>query len=341
MDALAGEGRTNMSTDTGDFWRSRTVLVTGANGFLGAHLTEALVQRNARVVGLLRDYPAESYFHCAGLQERICVVEGDLADAGLMERALNEHEVDTVLHVAAQAIIGAANRAPLSTFESNIRGTYTLLEACRRVGSVQRIVVASSDKAYGRQEHLPYTEEAPLEGIYPYDASKACADILARSYHATFGLGVAVTRCANLYGPGDLNYSRIVPGTVKSVLEGQRPIIRSDGTPERDYLYIGDAVTAYLALAEAIGRDDVAGGAFNFGTGRPVSVLELVRMILETCGRADLEPEVLGTAGHGEIDRQFLSADKARRVLGWEARTPLAEGLERTCRWYREHLRTQ
>jgi CDP-glucose 4,6-dehydratase len=203
---------------------------------------------------------------------------------------------------------------------------------------VERIVVASSDKAYGWQERLPYAEEAPLAGIYPYDASKACADILARSYHATFELPVAVTRCANLYGPGDLNYSRIVPGTVKAVLEGRRPVIRSDGTPERDYLYIADAVNGYLALAGAVPRPDVAGGAFNFGTGAPIRVLALVRMVIETCGRDDLEPEILGTAGHGEIDRQYLSAEKARAVLGWEAETPLPEGLQRTCAWYREYL---
>ncbi len=330
-----------MNTGTADPWVSRTVLITGVNGFLGSHIAEALVLRGAHVVGLLRDRPAESYFEWAGLHERISVAEGDLADIALLERALNEYEVDTVVHVAAQAIIAAANRAPLSTFESNIRGTYMLLEACRRVGSVERIVVASSDKAYGWQEELPYTEEAPLAGIYPYDASKACADIIARSYHATYGLPVAVTRCANLYGPGDLNYSRIVPGTVKAVLEGERPIIRSDGTPERDYLYVADAVAAYLALAEAVTDEHVAGGAFNFGTGRCVSVLELVRMIIETCGRTDLQPEVLGTAGHAEIDRQYLSSEKAKQVLGWEPATPLADGLQRTCDWYREYLQSR
>jgi CDP-glucose 4,6-dehydratase len=327
-----------VTSSSADSWSSRTVFVTGANGFLGAHLAETLAERGARVVGLLRDQPAESYFASARLQERVCVVSGDLTDIGLLERALNEYEVDTVLHVAAQAIIGAANRAPLSTFESNIRGTYMLLEACRRVGSVDRIVVASSDKAYGRQEHLPYTEEAPLEGLYPYDASKACADVIARGYHATFDLPVAVTRCANLYGPGDMNYSRIVPGVVRDVLEGRVPVIRSDGTPERDYLYITDAVAGYLTLADAVTRDDVAGEAFNLGTGRPISVLELVRLIIEKCGKADVEPDILGTAGHGEIDRQYLSSEKARLTLGWKVETDLADGLERTCRWYREYL---
>ncbi len=327
-----------MTSSTANPWSSRTIFVTGANGFLGAHLAKTLVERGGRVVGLVRDHPAESYFAWARLQERVCVVSGDLTDIGLLERALNEYEVDTVLHVAAQAIIGAANRAPLSTFESNIRGTYMLLDACRRVGSVDRIVVASSDKAYGRQEHLPYTEEAPLEGLYPYDASKACADIISRGYHATFDLPVVVTRCANLYGPGDMNYSRIVPGVVRDVLEGRAPVIRSDGTPERDYLYIADAVAGYLTLADAVTRDDVAGEAFNLGTGRPISVLELVCMIIEKCGKADVEPDILGTAGHGEIDRQYLSSEKARQTLGWEAETDLADGLERTCRWYREYL---
>ncbi|MGD8240093.1 MAG: SDR family NAD(P)-dependent oxidoreductase [Armatimonadota bacterium] len=327
-----------MANGTDGPWASRTALVTGVNGFLGAHLAEALAERGARVVGLVRDRPAESYFQWARLGERITVVEGDVTDLALLERALNECEVDTVMHVAAQAIIGAANRAPLSTFESNIRGTYMLLEACRRVGTVQRIVVASSDKAYGRQEHLPYSEETALGGIYPYDASKACADIVARSYHATFQLRVAVTRCANLYGPGDLNYSRIVPGTVRAVLRGDRPIIRSDGTLERDYLYITDAVSAYLRLAEALARDDVAGCALNFGTGHPISVLDLVRAIIETCGRTDLKPEILGAAGHGEIDKQYLSSEKAQQVLGWEAETALADGLQGACEWYREYL---
>ncbi|MFQ6099392.1 MAG: NAD-dependent epimerase/dehydratase family protein [Armatimonadota bacterium] len=322
-------------------WTDTNVLVTGAAGFLGSHLAARLVSEGAHVVALLLDDPAESNFDILGLRSRTTCVWADVADRAALERILAVYEIDCVFHLAAQAIVGVANRAPLSAFESNVRGTYVLLEACRHAPSVSRVVVASSDKAYGCQERLPYTEDSPLLAQYPYDASKACADILARCYHATYGLPVAVTRCANLYGGGDLNFSRIVPDTMRSVVAGKPPVIRSDGTPERDYLYIDDAVAAYVALARALPREDVAGRAFNFGSGEPVSVLRLVEAIISVSGHPELQPQILGTSKHGEIDRQWLDSSEAERVLGWRADTPLSEGLATTFEWYARFFHTR
>lgn len=318
-------------------WQGRRVLVTGAYGFLGSHLIEALLQQKAQVVGLVRDCPAESYLGLRGLDRRITVITGDITNLEACRRAVNEHEIEVVFHVAAQALVGLANRSPYSTFESNIRGTYTLLEACRelleRASPLRSIVVASSDKAYGDQAQLPYREDAPLVGLNPYDASKSCADLLARAFHKTYGLPVAVTRCANLYGPGDLNFSRIVPSTLKSVIEGERPLIRSDGSPQRDYLYVRDAVDGYLTLAQAVITAGAGGKAYNFGTGVPVSVLELVDQIILAAG-SDLRPDVRGTAS-SEIQNQYLDPTRAREELGWEARTPLAQGLADSYSWYK------
>lgn len=318
-------------------WASRrTVLVTGAGGFVASWVCNALVDAGATVVGIVRDSPGERLLDRHGIRERMSIVHGSIVDYATVERALNEYEVDTVLHLAAQAIVGAANRSPLSTFESNVKGTWNVLEACRVSRPDARVVVASSDKAYGDQPALPYREDSPLNGLYPYDASKVCTDVLARSYASTYGLAVAVTRCANIYGGGDLNWSRLIPGTIRSVLAGEDPVIRSDGTPERDYLYVTDAAAAYLALAERAADEGVRGRAFNFGWGEPVSALALVKRILEASG-STAQPQILGQA-KGEIDRQYLDSTVARQVLGWQPRVPLTEGLRSTIAWYADYL---
>src|SRR6266849_4334314 len=250
-----------MTNNGRDGWKDRTVLVTGIGGFVGGGLAAGLLARGATVVGVLRDSGGGRLLEALGIVDRIELVHGSINTPGVVERAINEYEVDTVFHLAAQAIVGVANRSPLSTFESNITGTWQVLEASRQSPTVQSVVVASSDKAYGNQRVLPYTEDTPLSGIYPYDASKVCTDVLARSYAATYNLSVAVTRCANIYGPGDLNWSRLIPGTIRSALDGAPPIIRSDGTPERDYLYLDDAVEGYLRVASHLPA--IAGEAFN------------------------------------------------------------------------------
>ncbi|MGE0547028.1 MAG: NAD-dependent epimerase/dehydratase family protein [Kofleriaceae bacterium] len=319
-------------------WTDRRVFVTGATGLLGSHLAAALTDRGASVVCLVRDEVAHSQFARLGLAERVTIARGQLEDYLLLERVLNEYECEAVFHCAAQAIVGTANRLPLSTWESNVRGTYNLLEACRRNAAlVKRVVVASSDKAYGDQLALPYTEDAPLEGRFPYDCSKSCTDLIARSYYDTYQVPVCITRCGNLFGPGDLNWNRIVPGTIRSALRGQRPVIRSDGSFVRDYVYVEDAVEAYLATAAQIGRAEVTGEAFNFSDEKPMTVREICSQTLVAAGRPDLEPIVLGQASH-EIKEQFLDATKARTQLGWSPRFGLGEGLARTVRWYQHHL---
>lgn len=321
----------------GSFWLDRPTLVTGCTGLLGSWLTSALVDSGAQVVGLIRDEVPHSHLRRSGYQARIAVVRGDVTDYELIERTLNEYEIEVVFHLAAQTTVTVANRAPLSTFETNIKGTWTVLEAARRSPKVRRIVVASSDKAYGSLPTLPYREDMPLRGSHPYDVSKACADLIAQAYAATYDLPVAITRCANLYGGGDLNWNRIVPGTIRSVLRNEPPIVRSDGTPVRDYLYVKDAVRAYLQLAESLDRPEVQGEAFNFGTNRPVTVLEMVRAIIEAAGSPGLEPVILGTASN-EIQQQFLDSTKAREVLGWRPRYDLEQGLRETVAWYRDFL---
>ncbi|HMC39536.1 MAG TPA: NAD-dependent epimerase/dehydratase family protein [Acidimicrobiales bacterium] len=320
----------------GTFWRHRPVAVTGATGFLGSHLVHLLVDRGADVVILERDRVPVTPVRAAW-SDRVSVVHGSLEDTAVVERMLGEYGPTTVFHLAAQTQVEVANLNPVSTFESNVRGTWSLLEACRRTPTAASIVVASSDKAYGRQPVLPYTEDMPLLGAAPYDASKACADILATTYARTYGLPVAVTRCGNFFGPGDVNWRRLVPGVVRSVLEGQRPVIRSDGTPTRDYLYVVDGAAANMQLAEALaGRPDLAGEAFNFSTESPLSVLELVEAIQKAAGTA-LAPDIRGRAEH-EIPHQYLSAAKARRVLAWSPQHPLADALEETLGWYRAVL---
>jgi CDP-glucose 4,6-dehydratase len=314
----------------------RGVLVTGAHGLLGAWLVKALLEQGARVVAVRRDEPAVSALALMDLEPRIDLVRGDICAEGLLPRALAEYEVDTVFHLAAQTLVGIANQAPLSTFETNIRGTWLLLEACRAHG-VGRVVVASSDKAYGAHAELPYREELPLQPLFPYDVSKAAADLLARSYWHTFGLPVAVTRFANLYGGGDTNSSRLVPEAVAAALAGRRPVVRSDGSPERDFLYVEDAVAAYLAICGALDRGQGMGEAFNAGGGRPRRVGDVVALICRLAG-CELEPEIRGEGvPHGEIDRQWVDFGKLRALTGWEPSVTLEEGLRRTIDWYRAH----
>ena len=316
------------------FWQGRAVLVTGAQGFIGSWLVEALLDRGAEVVAIVRDTPVRSRFHLDGMDRRTTLTRADLGDVPELVRIVNEHEVDTVFHLAAQTIVGTANRSPLSTFETNVRGTYNMLEACRLCGAVARVVVASSDKAYGAHDRLPYTETAPLAPSFPYDVSKACADMIARSYHATYGLPVAVTRFANVYGGGDFNYSRLVPDTIRALLDGRRPVLRSDATPERDFMYAEDAAAAYLAIAETLDREEVAGRAFNAGSGTPVPVIDVVRRLIAISGR-DLEPDIRGEAPPaGEIARQFLDSSLIEELVGWTARRELDDGLRATYEWY-------
>lgn len=326
-----------MTADTDFSWLDRPIFVTGCSGMLGSWLTMALVDRQAAVTGLIRDQVPFSQLCQTGYQDRIRVVQGDVTHYKLVERALNEYEIDTVFHLAAQTIVPIANRAPLSTFETNIRGTWSVLEAARRSPTVQRIVVASSDKAYGAHEALPYTENAPLRGLHPYDVSKACADRIARAYAATYDMSIAVTRCANLYGAGDLNWSRLIPGTIRSVIRGERPIIRSDGTLVRDYLYIKDAVDAYLRLAERLDASSVKGEGFNLGIDDPKTVMEVVETIIAVSDRSMLKPIILAEA-QNEIAAQYLDSTKARQVLNWTPEYSLQQGLKETVAWYRDFL---
>lgn len=316
------------------YWRDRRVLVTGCTGLLGSWLTEKLVAQEAEVVGLVRDSVPRSRLISEGLVDRIDVVWGAVEDYELLERTLGEYEVRTVFHLAAQTIVGVANRNPLSTFEANTRGTWQLLEASRRSPMVEAIVVASSDKAYGAHVSLPYDEDAPLVGRHPYDVSKSCADLITQAYAYSFGTPACVTRFGNLFGGGDLNWNRIVPGTIRSALRGERPIVRSDGTLTRDYVYVEDAADAYLLLAERMTtQDGVAGQAFNFSYERPLDVMQVVNAILEAMERKDLEPVVLGQVTN-EIAHQYLSSRKARDRLGWNPTFDFDEGLRRAIEWY-------
>ena len=319
------------------FWQDRPTLVTGATGLLGSWLTRRLVELGADVVCLVRDWVPQSELVRAGVIERVKVVRGDVREQALMEQVLGEYEIDTVFHLAAQTIVSIANRNPISTFETNIQGTWALFEACRRSATVKQIVLASSDKAYGDHETLPYDEDAPLQGQHPYDVSKSCADLIAKTYAVTYGLPVVTTRCGNFYGGGDLNWNRIVPGTVRSILRGQRPVIRSDGEYIRDYFYIEDGAAAYTLLAESLAaKPELRGEAFNFSNEIQVSVRDLVKRI-STLMESDLEPDIRNEISN-EIRHQYLSAAKARRVLGWSPLFDLDEALGKTISWYREFL---
>jgi CDP-glucose 4,6-dehydratase len=319
------------------FWKGRRVFVTGCNGFLGSWLTQALVQRGAQVTGLIHEALPDSHLARSGVQRQIETVPGSVEQSGLLQDAFGSREIECVFHLAAQSQVGQANLDPLPTFESNVRGSWMLLEAARLSPGVRRVVLASSDKAYGSHPDLPYEEHYPLRGAHPYDVSKSCADLIALAYYQSYALPVTVTRCSNLYGGGDLNWERIVPGTIRSVLDGQSPIIRSDGSPSRDYLFIDDAVEGYLKLAQAMDDAAIHGEAFNFGTAQAVSVLEITRSLLKVMGREDLQPQILDQA-RGEIDDQTLSPEKAGLRLGWSPTTALDDGLRTTIDWYREFL---
>ena len=327
---------------SGDQFAGGAVLVTGAQGFIGSWLSQRLLDEGARVVVTRRDIDPSSRFRAEGIEDRCEIVQADILDYEALVRTMVTHGVRAVFHLAAQPIVGVANRSPLSTFESNVRGTYTVLEACRAVGvvgeAVERIVVASSDHAYGSHPELPYREDFALAARYPYDVSKACTDMSARSYAATYEMPLAVTRIANCFGGGDPNWSRLVPDTARALIRGQRPVIRSDGTPERDYLYVEDAVEVYLTVARSLDRPELWGRAWNAGLGHSVSVLELVRRLIAVSGR-DVEPDIAGAGPPpAEIDRQFPDSTAIREELGWSPRWDLGEGLRRTYSWYEQHL---
>lgn len=317
------------------FWRDRPVFVTGGTGLLGTALVERLLELGAQVTALIRDDVPHSRLVSADLIRRVNVVHGSVEDGTLIERALNEYEIDTVFHLAAQTIVGTANRNPLSTFEANIKGTWALLEACRRNPLVKRIAVASSDKAYGACDKLPYDETTPLRGQHPYDVSKSCADLISQSYFTTYKLPVVVTRCGNFYGPGDLNFNRLIPGTIRSIVRNEAPLIRSDGKYIRDYLYVKDGAEAYLLLVQRMEELGLGGEAFNFSYELQLSVLDMTEKILDFTGATHLKPKILNEAAH-EIKHQFLSAAKAKRVLQWKPVYALDQGLRDTIRWYQE-----
>jgi len=318
-------------------WSASRVLVTGATGMIGSWLVKALLETGAAVAVLVQDADPQTELYRSGDIQRVTVINGSLEEFATLERAVNVHEVDTVFHLGAQTIVGAAYRFPLPTFEANIRGTYNLLEVCRLHQSlVRRVVIASSDKAYGEQERLPYTEESPLAGRHPYDVSKSCCDMLAQSYHHTYGLPIGIARCGNVYGGGDLNWSRIVPGTIRSLLRREPPVLRSDGKYLRDYIYVKDVAQAYLRLGECLEDPRVCGQAFNFSLERPVSVVDLVKEIQQLMD-CRIEPRILNEA-RAEIRSQHLSAAKAREILGWSCRFNFQEGLRETIRWYQSFL---
>ena len=320
-------------------WKQQRVFVTGSTGIVGSWLVKRLLAKGAYVVTLVRDWDPQSELIRSGDINRTSVVSGALEDYATLERAINEHEIEAVFHLGAQTIVGTALRSPLPTFESNIRGTYNLLEACRvHKDLVQRVLVASSDKAYGESDTLPYTEDMVLNGRHPYDVSKSCTDLIALAYAHTYHLPLAVARCGNIYGGGDLNWSRIVPGTIRSVLEGERPILRSDGEHIRDYVYVNDVVSAYMLVAEKTSEEPIRGAAFNFSAERAVSVREITDTILQLMARSDLEPVILNSA-HSEIRNQYLDSSKAKRLLNWMPNYDLEKGLAETIEWYKDFFR--
>ncbi len=319
-------------------WQEHRVFVTGATGFIGSGLVRRLLDQDAYVVALIHDADPQSPLIRSGDVQRTRVVNGALEDYRTLERAINEHEPDTVFHLGAQTLVGPALRSPLPTFDSNIRGTFNLLEACRiHRDLVQRIVVASSDKAYGDVKQLPYNEDMPLRGHHPYDVSKSCTDLITQTYARTYNLPVNITRCGNVYGGGDLNWSQLVPGTIRTVLANQRPVLRSDGNYTRDFIFVSDIVDAYLLLASRTEESDIHGEAFNFGVQSRVTVLDMTLSILRLMGRSDLQPIIMNQA-RAEIRDQSLDCTKARRLLGWAPAYNLEQGLTETIRWYRDYL---
>lgn len=331
----APQGASGSPSQTGDFWVTKRVLVTGATGFVGSYITRRLLHRGAYVVALVRDVDYRSEFYRSGIHRQVAAVHGELENLSAILRSINEHEVDTVIHLGAQTVVESAERFPLQTFESNIRGTYNLLEACRLAGGlIRRIVVASSDKAYGDHHGVPYEETAPLLPKHPYEVSKTCSDLLAQTYAYTYGTPVAVVRCGNVYGGGDLNWSRLVPGTIRSLIHDQQPVIRSDGTYVRDYMYAEDAAAAYLLLAERLDDERLRGEAFNFSNENPMSVSVLVGRITELMEKRHLQP-IIEARARNEIQSQILSARKARSILGWSPEYDLDDGMSETIAWYR------
>jgi len=320
-------------------WRNKIIFITGANGFLGSHLVKRALSYKAKVIVLIKEDIRFSLFKIDGLGGKCKIYKGDLSNIKLINSVFKNNKIDICFHLAAQTIVGIANNSPAGTLKTNIGGTWNMLEAVRAFG-VKAMVVASSDKAYGEHKKLPYKEDAPLVALHPYDASKSCADILSRTYANTYKLPIAVTRCANIYGPGDSNFSRIVPDTCRFAVKNKNPIIRSDGAPLRDYVFVEDIVDIYFVLAKRLLDKKIDfGEAFNFGVNKPISVIEIVKKIIKISGNAALVPEILGKGKiKGEIDRQYLSSVKARRILGWKPEYSLQEGLEITYKWYEEHL---
>jgi CDP-glucose 4,6-dehydratase len=321
------------------FWLDRPTLVTGATGLVGGWLVRRLIEAKADVICLIRDWVPQSELVRTRLIENVKVIRGDIRDIQVLERALNEYEIDTVIHLAAQTIVTIANRNPISTFETNVAGTWNLLEACRRSPTVRQIVVASSDKAYGDQDFLPYNEKTPLQGQHPYDVSKSAADLIATTYAVSYDLPIAITRCGNFYGGGDLNWNRIIPGTIRSILRNQRPVIRSDGEYIRDYFYVEDGAAAYMLLAEQLStRPELKGQAYNFSNEIQITVSQIVNKLLRLMN-SNLEPQIHNGVSN-EIRHQYLSAEKARKELNWQPLFTLNEGLSRTIAWYQEFLET-
>ena len=321
------------------FWNNKNIFVTGGTGFLGSYLVKKLINYGANVTVLVRDYIPQSNIYIGEEYKKVNIVNGVLEDYSLIERILGEYEIDTVFHLAAQAIVGVANRNPLGTFVSNIEGTWNILEAARRSSLIKRVIVASSDKAYGDQEKLPYDENMPLQGKHPYDVSKSCADLITQTYYETYKLPACVTRCGNLYGGGDLNFNRIIPQSIQSILNEEAPVIRSDGSFIRDYFYVEDAVDAYINLAEKVQEFNLGGQAFNFSNEIQLTVLELIDKILKIMG-SDLKPIILNQ-GSNEIKHQYLSANKARNILGWNPKYTIDEGLSKTVEWYKDFLKKE
>ena len=325
----------NSSVPDSTFWKGKKVLITGVGGFIGSNLAASLLEKGSYVTGLVRDKTPISNLKISGIDSKITIVWGELQDYNLMERVITKYKIEYIFHLGAQAIVALAQQSPVSTFESNIRGTWCLLEAARCIGGLKGIIVASSDKAYGKHKDLPYTEDFCLAPTFPYDISKACTDLIARGYSFSYELPVAVLRCANTYGEGDVNLSRIIPDTIYSLMNGQNPIIRSDGTPIRDYLYVDDAVLAYLSIARAITNSQIQGQAFNVGTNKPLSVNEVVEKLLKISGKTNLKPKILGKSiPHGEIDHQYLNSKKIDDLIGWEYKTPPEKGLQKTWDWW-------
>jgi len=316
-------------------WEGRNVLITGASGFVGSWLSKSLIEKGANVVAMLKDNASDMVLKYSGIYSKLKGIEkGDIVNFDWVKKIFVDYNIDTCFHLAAQAIVGIANQSPIPTLETNIKGTWNILEVTRIIESVKRLIVASSDKCYGEPIKLPITEDHPLLASYPYDASKACADILSRTYSKTYGLSIGVTRCCNIYGGGDLNFSRIVPDTIRSVISNKNPVIRSDGTPVRDFIFIMDAVSGYLTLAENLERNEIKGEGFNFGSNSPITILDFVNKIIKISGKK-LNPEIIGkNKPKCEIDAQYLSSEKAGKLLNWKSEVKLDEGLKETIQWY-------